>query len=80
MAILGDAGEDADFEFSEAQYALSPDEVQRGTIICSCHRMEPRRRNEFYGRARNDGAIERRAVAWAQEREQRREEQDVAAI
>jgi hypothetical protein len=79
MAILGEAGEDADFEFSEAQYALSPDEVQRGTIICSCHRMEPRRRNEFYGRARNDGTIERRAVAWAQAREQRRERQDIAA-
>lgn len=68
MAILGEAGEDADFEFVESQYPLGADEVQRATIICSCSRMESGRRNAFFGRARNDGVIEQLAVAWARRR------------
>jgi retron-type reverse transcriptase len=78
-AILGEGGEDADLEFIEAQYALGADEVQRATIICSCHRMEAGRRNAFFGRARNDGNIEQRAVTWARGREPRREQDEVPA-
>jgi hypothetical protein len=79
MAILAEAGEDADLEFIEAQYALAPDEVQRATIICSCYRMEAGRRNAFFGRARNDGNLEQRAVAWARAREPHREPEPEAA-
>jgi hypothetical protein len=70
VGILGEAGEDADLEFIEAQYAAAVDEVQRATIICSCHRMELGRRNAFFGRARTDGSVEGLAVAWSRRRDQ----------
>jgi hypothetical protein len=69
IAILGEGGEAADFESIEALYPETPDEIHRSSILCACHRMEPGRRNAFFGRARRDGNIQERAVTWARSRE-----------
>lgn len=65
LAILGEVGEGADLEFIEAAYPEASDEIQRATAICACRQMEAGRRNTFFGRARDDGAMEQRAVRWA---------------
>ncbi len=65
MAILGEIGEAADLEFIEAAYPDAREDIQRAAAICACRRMEVGRRNAFFGRARNDGIMEQRAVLWA---------------
>jgi SAM-dependent methyltransferase len=80
MAIVADAGENADLEFVEAMYPRANDEMQRATIICSCYRMEAGRRNAFFGRARGDGNLVERAVIWARTQEQPPREQEAPVV
>jgi hypothetical protein len=65
-AILGDAGTAADWENLRALYDGVGNVAFQSVIICSCRRIERGRRNAWYGHLRNEGAWQRRAVAWAQ--------------
>ena len=51
-------------EYLEARYPDCRDDLERATLICSSRMLEVRRRNEFHGRARQDGDLEERACRW----------------
>jgi Reverse transcriptase (RNA-dependent DNA polymerase) len=61
-AVIGMWGEPADLEQLEDCYPTASSEVEKVEIVCALQRMEPGRRNAFFGRASGDGDSISRAV------------------
>ena len=66
--LLGDHGTYADLERLLYSYENTASVLERSEIIWNLHRMEKGRRNSFFGRAQNDGELQRIAVRYAKSR------------
>ncbi len=62
--IVGQLGDQSDLELLQRRYSDTRDSLEQAQILCSLRRMETQRRNAFLARARNDGELQARAVAW----------------
>lgn len=68
IAILGTAGNAADLERLQEEYAEATDELQRAEILWALRRMETAARNGFYGRFADESELTRRAERLVRER------------
>jgi hypothetical protein len=69
LALLGKGGNNGDLETIENIYQQAGSDLERASLAAALQRMERGRRNSFYRRIENDGALTRRAVACAQREE-----------
>jgi hypothetical protein len=64
LNLLASHGAPHDFERMELLFAEAESDLARAQLICMMRRHEPRRRNAFLGRLRDNGPLVRAAGSW----------------
>ena len=65
LAYLGKFGRIEDLQLIESLYSRCSSDMERADCVMAMMKMEPGKRNAFYGAAQRDGALTARAIALA---------------